>query len=257
MNSITPLKIITKVFKFLKKFIMSFPNECPICMEEIIGQNNKVVTECGHTFHCSCLMQNASHNGFGCPYCRFKLAEELENDEEEDDEDEEWVEDDENENYSIFGEEALTSFRMFHQRLNGEEVEEEIESGSTFSENLEEEDSLLIPHADYISEKLLARGISFEDLVKNILFLEHSNFGEFYGNYERRSSQVYGQFRAVITQYKPPENDSVISNISEIPHLINDQDLISRSTNVNLESIELPSIAEPKSLKEYKHRVIS
>jgi hypothetical protein len=54
-------------------------------MDAIDGVNNRVVTECGHAFHCSCLMKNAVHNGFGCPYCRTKMAEEIEEDDDSDD----------------------------------------------------------------------------------------------------------------------------------------------------------------------------
>ena len=35
--------------------------ECPICMDQIEGDRNKVVTECGHCFHTSCLMKNVAH----------------------------------------------------------------------------------------------------------------------------------------------------------------------------------------------------
>jgi len=228
--------------------------ECPICMEIIDGHNNRVVTECGHTFHCSCLMQNASHNGFGCPYCRFKLAEETEDNDLEDD-DEEWVDDDENEEFSIFGEDALTSFRMFHQRINGEEVEEESETLSTTSDSSAvEEESLLIPNVTYVAEKLLARGITFEDLVKNILFLEHSNFGAYYGNYERRSSQVYGQFRAIITQYVPPQEVDTSDTTEAITLSLNEPISIIQNTNIEPESVVLPLIAESKTIAEHKHR---
>ena len=58
-------------------------NDCPICMDTIEGFNNRVVTECGHVFHCSCLMQNITHNGFGCPYCRTKMADEVEDEDDE------------------------------------------------------------------------------------------------------------------------------------------------------------------------------
>ena len=53
-------------------------DECPICMDAIDPNKNRVTTECGHTFHCSCLMTNVSHNGFACPYCRTAMAEEVE-----------------------------------------------------------------------------------------------------------------------------------------------------------------------------------
>ena len=49
--------------------------ECPICMDDIDDICNKITTECGHTFHCSCLMRNVAHNGFACPYCRCVMAD--------------------------------------------------------------------------------------------------------------------------------------------------------------------------------------
>jgi len=59
--------------------------ECPICMDPIDGNKNSVVTECGHKFHCSCLMKNSCHNGFDCPMCRFAMVEDMEDDEDEED----------------------------------------------------------------------------------------------------------------------------------------------------------------------------
>jgi hypothetical protein len=49
--------------------------DCPICLTTINGDNNKVITECGHTFHCICLMQNVSVNGFACPCCRCDIKD--------------------------------------------------------------------------------------------------------------------------------------------------------------------------------------
>ena len=53
---------------------MSF---CPICFDEIQGATNIVVTDCGHSFHCNCLMMNASCNGFSCPCCRNIMNQKL------------------------------------------------------------------------------------------------------------------------------------------------------------------------------------
>jgi hypothetical protein len=47
-----------------------------------------VTTECGHTFHCRCLLTNAAHNGFGCPFCRAELADAVEDSDSEDEYDE-------------------------------------------------------------------------------------------------------------------------------------------------------------------------
>ena len=99
-------------------------NECPICMDTIEGLNNRVVTECGHAFHCSCLMKNAAHNGFGCPYCRMMMAEEPNNDDDFDNDDDSLLYEDSDLD-TIVDDNVLTSFRMFHQRVEGEEVEEE------------------------------------------------------------------------------------------------------------------------------------
>ena len=62
--------------------------ECPICFDEIVGNINIITTECGHTFHCKCLMHNASVNGFGCPMCRQVMVEEGKDDEDSDSDDE-------------------------------------------------------------------------------------------------------------------------------------------------------------------------
>ena len=61
--------------------------ECSICMEQINNQVNKIVTECGHTFHATCLLKNTSINGYGCPMCRSTMVEEYENDDDDEDDD--------------------------------------------------------------------------------------------------------------------------------------------------------------------------
>ena len=176
-------------------------NECPICMDNIEGVCNRVVTECGHNFHCSCLMQNVSHNGFGCPYCRAKMADEPEEDDDDEDDDED---DDDN---TVFDDEALTSFRLFHQRINGEEIvdEEDTEDWESVAEEEEEvtAETEPIPDSVYITQKLTERGITFEDLVKNILYQDHHDSDTKYNEHERRAAEIFGQFRAVITQYRP------------------------------------------------------
>lgn len=45
--------------------------ECPVCLEEI-GDNNRITTRCGHTFHASCIIQNL-HTSPLCPMCRTVL----------------------------------------------------------------------------------------------------------------------------------------------------------------------------------------
>jgi hypothetical protein len=184
---------------------MSAQIECPICFEVVELNRNCVTTECSHCFHANCLMQNVAHNGFGCPYCRTAM---IEAPQEEDDSDDGYSIDDD---ATVFDEDALTSFRMFHQRLNDEEVEEEPEEWESDDEDEDEDEDEMPaePDAAYVAQKLAERGITFEDLVKNILVGDHSGFGTLYRDYERRSSEVYGQFRVVISQYNPSETPMV------------------------------------------------
>ena len=175
-------------------------NECPICFDPIEKNKNCVTTECGHTFHCGCLMKNSATNGFGCPMCRQIMAETYS----EPDSDE-WTDIYEDE---TFGDDALTSFRMFNQRLDGEDIEEEIEEAEEDIEEAEEEDTIK-PTAAHIAEKLIENGISMEDLVKSLL-IDHEEYdnpaGEETDN-DRKSDQIFGSIRAIISRYKREHQD--------------------------------------------------
>ncbi len=187
---------------------MSAQIECPICFEVVEVNRNCVTTECGHCFHANCLMQSVAHNGFGCPYCRTIMVEVPE----EEDESDGYFTDDYDDDATLFDEYALTSFRMFHQQLNNEEVEEEVEEDEEWETLTEDEELPTEPNAAYVAQKLTERGITFEDLVKNVLVSEHNRYGTLYSEYCRRSSEIYGQFRAVITQYRPSEQTSEQNN---------------------------------------------
>ncbi len=57
---------------------MTEVNKCAICWEEI-GQKNKLVTSCGHTFHFSCISTNIlkgnSNQSLNCPLCRELIVD--------------------------------------------------------------------------------------------------------------------------------------------------------------------------------------
>jgi hypothetical protein len=164
---------------------------CPICMEVIEGTKNIVVTECGHSFHCKCLMQNAAHNGFGCPYCRNVLAEEPVNN---DDDDDITLFSDDDYSPELITDNELTSFRMFNQRLQGEEVEQEPEPEQERDDESDDSDDNL-PDSQFITQKLTEKGFTYEDLVKCLLWNDHSDLGRNYTDYERRTYEVYGQIK--------------------------------------------------------------
>jgi hypothetical protein len=172
--------------------------ECPICYDEIDQLKNCVTTECGHRFHCKCLMQNSATNGFSCPMCRSIMAEELADSDSEgeyEDEDE-----DEDEEIEDFDDNALTSFRMFHQQLAGEEVEEEVEVEDQDQELVLEEDLIVKPTAAIIAAKLIAEGYTMEYMVACLL-IDHEEYETDMERYENCADRMFGKFRQIISNY--------------------------------------------------------
>jgi hypothetical protein len=95
---------------------------------------------------------------------------------------------------------ALTSFRMFHQQLDNEEVEEEPEEERQ-TEEAEEEEQIVKPTAAIIAAKLVAQGFSMEDMVKCLL-IDHEEYeAESADRYERLSDRMFGKFRQIISNY--------------------------------------------------------
>jgi hypothetical protein len=94
---------------------------------------------------------------------------------------------------------ALTSFRMFHQQLDNEEVEEEPEE-ERHTEELEEEEQIVKPTAAIIAAKLVAQGFSMEDMVKCLL-IDHEEYESDADRYERLSDRMFGKFRQIISNY--------------------------------------------------------
>lgn len=140
-------------------------NSCPICMDVMDTTKNCIITECGHRFHASCLMQNVVHNGFGCPYCRTAMA----NDDDDSTESTEIVSefgsenelDDEQHQYSN---ESLVGFRSLFRRNDPNNDENDDES-DTDTETGESEH----PDIGYVIQKFREK-YQYEDLVKIICF---------------------------------------------------------------------------------------
>lgn len=161
-------------------------------MDDILpNSKNFTNTECGHCFHTSCLMTNVVHNGFGCPYCREKMVEEPEENNEDLGSEISYItQEDETRN------EAFTSMRMLFQRTEGEELEEEENPQEPDEEEPEEEP---VPPVDMIMRKLIGQGITYEDLVKHIL-LEHDEYS-FDEEFDAIADNVFATVRISITKY--------------------------------------------------------
>jgi hypothetical protein len=177
--------------------------ECPICLDaiDLTTVSNRVTTECGHTFHCNCLMQSCAHNGFGCPYCRTAMAT-LPDEEEEEDEDEE---EEEEEEEDAFTDDALQGFRYFFNNVNNEEHDEE--------DILEEEIVYPKPPTAYIAETLIAQGVTMEQLVK-IMLLDHEEYEDEEEEFDQIEDSVWDRLRIIISNYQPQQ---LVANHPEEP----------------------------------------
>lgn len=180
---------------------MSDQCECPICMDAIDVTKNCVTTECGHKFHCSCLMQNAAHNGFGCPFCRTAMAEEPKEDDDEDD----WTEATEVD--ELYDDYALRGLRFMTNNLEGVphdilDVHDENED----QQPAEEPANISLPNAAFIASKLVAQGVTMEQVVKSLL-IEHSEYEDtsMFDEIDNMNGIIFGKMRIIISNYNPDE----------------------------------------------------
>mgnify|MGYP002633285308 CR=1 FL=1 len=141
--------------------------ECPICMDIIDLNNNSTKTECGHMFHSSCLMKNIAHNGLTCPYCRNVMAEEPE---------------------EVYSDEDDEHFSEGHDEEQDDE-EEEVE------------EVIRVPTINYVAEKLLEQGITFEHLVHMSCNLDHEEFNDF-ENANIFEDELFGKIRVILSCYQ-------------------------------------------------------
>jgi hypothetical protein len=162
---------------------------CPICLENIDAGKNKTTTDCGHSFHTSCIMKNVAHNGFGCPYCRTVMAENPNTDEQSEESDYTYLDMEESEDYVMRG------MRFMFQRAEGEDFDEEdIEDEDYDQEQIEEnseresidtDDAARRParynHSyESVVAKLAERNVSPENILKALLY----NFSAYCNNTE-------------------------------------------------------------------------
>ena len=167
--------------------------ECPICFDLIQPNVNCVTTDCGHSFHTSCLMKNTAMNGYDCPYCRTQMAEappedafseygdgggDHYHDHVEDDEEDYADGDEEEEEYTLLG------FRWFFQQIHGEELE----GDAVEYEQFQKEERDFDEESDKMSEEAKAKidnvilglkqinTISYEDLLKAFIHVSIDKF---------------------------------------------------------------------------------
>ena len=180
---------------------MSAVNECPICMDPIETTRNCTTTECGHCFHAKCLMTSVAHNGFGCPYCRTRMADDVADEESEYDDESESVEDE------LYDDYALRGLRFFNNNLDGEAHDEEDVEEEDFEhpeEDVEEdaEEEVSPPPVSYLVQKLTEQGVTMEQLLKAVLCSCH-DYESDYEDFERVESEIVGRISTILNNYTP------------------------------------------------------
>lgn len=194
--------------------------DCPICMDAIVGTTNIVTTECGHTFHTNCLMCSVSHNGFGCPLCRTKMAEEKEEEEEDEDDysydSDDYDSDEDGDSYDNFFRDedyVLRGLRLMFRQNNVIEEDQEYEREDAEDEESDEIDinrygmasnnvNENIPSREYIQDKLINLNIEYSDLLSSLL----NQHREYHRNYNIESIVHYNIRR--IIQFYQRENET-------------------------------------------------
>lgn len=179
-------------------------NECPICMDPIESTTrNCVSTECGHCFHTNCLMTSVAHNGFGCPYCRTKMAQEVA------DEESEYDDESESEEYEQYDDYALRGLRLFNNNINGEEHDQEdLDDEGEDAEQEEQEvaedaeEAVAPPPVSYVAQKLAEQGITMETLLKAVL-CSVNNYESDYEDFERVENEIFGRLQTILNNYTP------------------------------------------------------
>jgi len=181
-------------------------NECPICMDPIESTTrNCVSTECGHCFHTNCLMTSVAHNGFGCPYCRTKMAEEVA------EENSDYDDESESEEYEQYDDYALRGLRLFNNNINGEEHDQEDldDEGEDAEESEDEEvveeaeEAVAPPPVSYVAQKLVEQGVTMETLLKAVL-CSVNNYERDYEDFERVENEIFGRVQTILNNYTPP-----------------------------------------------------
>lgn len=186
--------------------------ECPICMDVIDITKNCVTTDCGHKFHCSCLMQNAAHNGFGCPFCRTAMAEEPQDSDDEEDDGRDsfgWETDDDEEQETTPEDEedyVLRGLRFMTDQLevNGWHEWDDIHAEVTYvtrrntqvqqNQELEQRER---DDASFITQGLLREGVTTEMLVMCLLGGCHDEYIQS-KQFDRIDRSVFGKIRRLI-----------------------------------------------------------
>jgi hypothetical protein len=149
-------------------------------------------------------MTSVAHNGFGCPYCRTAMAEEVH---------EESSDDGEEEEEEMFDDDALRGFRFFFNNLDGEahDGDDEAEENEMDEEETEEDEEpdVNVPTTNFVAQRLRDQGVTFEQLVRLVCNIDHEEYS-CDEQAERFGDELFGKIRIIVSNYQPQQAAPVV-----------------------------------------------
>jgi hypothetical protein len=141
-------------------------------------------------------MRSIAFNGFGCPYCRFEMVEEIDDSDDEEDEREDGDGDGDEE-----GE-------------GGEEDDDEEDEDYEGEDDVEGDQAL--PSFELIQKKFIDKGITYESLVKTIMFnsmIYHKN--DNIEEYRKYNTFMEELFFDIVTKYQAEQEQEVVKQTNK------------------------------------------
>jgi hypothetical protein len=175
-------------------------------MEIIDLCKNCATTECGHQFHSNCLMKSIAFNGFGCPYCRFEMVEEI-----VDSEDEEEYEDGEEREAGEDENDADEDGDGDSDSASDDDNDDDDDDDDDDNEALAINPNEPLPSFELIQKKFIEKGITYESLVKTIMFnsmIYHKK--ENFEDYQKCNTFMEELFFDIVTKYEPEQEEDVV-----------------------------------------------
>jgi hypothetical protein len=137
-------------------------------------------------------MRSIAFNGFGCPYCRFEMVEEIEDSDDEDDEE---------------GEEG-------EEREAGEDDDDDDDDDEEGEDD--ENENQPLPSFELIQKKFIEKGITYESLVKTIMFnsmIYHKN--DNFEEYRKYNTFMEELFFDIVTKYQSEQEGEVVKQANK------------------------------------------
>jgi hypothetical protein len=140
-------------------------------------------------------MRSIAFNGFGCPYCRFEMVEEIDDSDDEEDEEGEDREDGDEE---------------------GEEGDDDDEDDEDYEGEDDENENQPLPSFELIQKKFIDKGITYESLVKTIMFnsmIYHKN--DNIEEYRKYNTFMEELFFDIVSKYQSEQEEEVVKQANK------------------------------------------